>query len=100
MAVPSTGVAIKWTCGIPAIEPGSADCIHRFHRFHRFSKGRPGVDLDNAPMERGGDVLVAVPKAFPMAMRTSPPRILSKRKQSQDATEYRDATVAGCAWVP
>ncbi len=36
-------------------------------------------------MERGGDVLVAVPKPFPMAMRTSPPRILSKRGSVKNA---------------
>ncbi len=40
-------------------------------------------------MQRGGDVLVAVPKPFPMAMRTSPPRILSKRGLYPDAPKGR-----------
>ena len=45
-------------------------------------------------MQRGGDVLVAVAKSFTMAMRTSPPRILSKRGQCRVAhpTESPDAS--------
>ncbi len=41
--------------------------------------------VTSCPQQRGGDLLVAVPKPFPLAMRTSPPRILSKRGQCQDA---------------
>ena len=41
-----------------------------------------GASCAPPPPERGGDVLVAVPKPLPKAMRTSPPRLLSKLLES------------------
>ncbi len=46
---------------------------------------RPGAAGHGPREERGGDVLVAVSKPFPMAMRTSPPRILSIQGKCPDA---------------